>query len=71
MWEKTATLAWRELEKPQNVIFRVADHGRDMNSAPAKYKAELIGIAQMLIGLHAGTDSSEERASAIFRDIIW
>jgi hypothetical protein len=42
-----------------------------MNSAPAKYKAELIGIAQMLIGLHAGTDSSEERASAIFRNIIW
>ena len=41
-----------------------------MNSVPPKYEAELIGIDQMLIGLHAGTDSSEERASAIFRNII-
>ena len=41
-----------------------------MKSVPANYKAELIGIDQMLIGLHAGTDSSEERAFAIFRNII-
>jgi hypothetical protein len=49
---------------------QIMSSGRDMNSVPAKYEAELIGINQLLTGLHAGTNSSEERGFAIFRNII-